>query len=157
MGSQAEAEEIREKIANWLRENLKLTLSLEKTLITNASSDAARFLGYEIVAQRANEKHHSKSGHRTVNGKMGLRVPADVITSRCARYTHKGVPAHRNELVQDDDFTIINRYQAEYRGLVQYYLLAINVCWLHKLHWVMQTSLLRTRASKTSGKPASDV
>jgi len=148
IGSKAEAEEIKGKIANWLRENLKLSLSIEKTLITNATSDTARFLGYEIVAQRANEKHNSQSGHRTVNGKMGLRVPADVVQSRCARYMQKGVSAHRNELIQDDDFTIISRYQAEYRGLVQYYLLAINVAWLHKLHWVMETSLLRTLARK---------
>ncbi len=148
IGSKAEAEEIKGKIANWLRENLKLSLSIEKTLITNATSDTARFLGYEIVAQRANEKHNSQSGHRTVNGKMGLRVPADVVQSRCARYMQKGIPAHRNELIQDDDFTIISRYQAEYRGLVQYYLLAINVAWLHKLHWVMETSLLRTLARK---------
>jgi Type II intron maturase len=148
IGRRAEAEEIRAKIGNWLRDNLKLALSIEKTLITNASADAARFLGYEIVAQRANEKHHAKSRHRTVNGKMGLRVPADVVEKRCARYMQKGVPAHRNELIQDDDFTIISRYQAEYRGLVQYYLLAINVCWLHKLHWIMQASLLRTLARK---------
>ena len=148
IGPKAEAEEIKGKIANWLKENLKLSFSIEKTLITNATSDAAHFLGYEIVAQRANEKHNSQSGHRTVNGKMGLRVPADVVQSRCARYMQKGVPAHRNELVQDDDFTIISRYQAEYRGLVNYYLLAINVAWLHKLHWVMQTSLLRTLARK---------
>jgi hypothetical protein len=148
IGPKAEAEEIKAKIANWLRDNLKLSLSIEKTLITNASSDAARFLGYEIVAQRANTKHNSQSGYRTVNGKMGLRVPASVIQKRCARYMRKEVPAHRNELIQDDDFTIINRYQAEYRGLVEYYLLAINVCWLHKLHWVMQASLLRTLARK---------
>lgn len=63
-----------------------------------------------------------------------------------------------NELIQDDDFTIISRYQAEYRGLVQYYLLAINVCWLHRRHWIMQTSLLRTLARKhrTSLKVMSD-
>src|SRR5260370_12890392 len=76
IGSKAEAEEIKGKIANWLRENLKLSLSIEKTLITNATSDAARFLGYEIVAQRANEKHNSQSGHRTVNGNMGLHAAA---------------------------------------------------------------------------------
>jgi Type II intron maturase len=121
---------------------------MEKTLITNATTEAARFLGYEIVAQRANEKHNSQSGYRTVNGKIGLRVPADVVQKRCANYRQKGVPAHRNELVQDDDFTIISRYQAEYQGLVQYYLLATNVSWFHKLHWIMQTSLLRTLARK---------
>lgn len=99
---------MRAKIGNWLQENLKLTLSIEKTLITNASSDAARFLGYEIVAQRANDKHHPKSGHRTINGKMGLRVPADVGEKRCRDSMQKGVPAHRNELIQDDDFTIVS-------------------------------------------------
>jgi Type II intron maturase len=46
------------------------------------------------------------------------------------------------------DYTIVNQYQTEYRGLVQYYLLAQNVAWLWRLHWVMQTSLLKTLASK---------
>jgi hypothetical protein len=58
------------------------------------------------------------------------------------------VPAHRNELIQDDDVPIISRSQAEDRGLVAYYLLAITVCWFHTLHGVMQTSRLRTRARK---------
>lgn len=58
----------------------------------------------------------------------------------------KGVPAHRNEVIQDDDVTIISRSQADYRGLVESYLLAITVCWLHTLHWVLQASLLRTLA-----------
>jgi hypothetical protein len=60
----------------------------------------------------------------------------------------KGKPAHRTDLLQDDDFTIIDRYQSEYRGLVQYYLLAQNVSWFNKLHWVMQASLLKTLANK---------
>jgi type I pantothenate kinase len=33
---------------------------------------------------------------------------------------------------------------AEYRGFVQYYLLAGDVWRLHRLHWVMQTSMLKT-------------
>ncbi|GHP00649.1 hypothetical protein KSF_106960 [Reticulibacter mediterranei] len=46
IGSKAEAEEIKGKIRGWLKENLKLELSIEKTLITNATTEAARFLGY---------------------------------------------------------------------------------------------------------------
>jgi hypothetical protein len=46
----------------------------------------------------------------------------------------------------DEDFTIVAKYQAEYRGLVQYYLLAQDVFRLGKLHWVMETSLLKTLA-----------
>ena len=52
------------------------------------------------------------------------------------------------ELVGDTDFSIMARYQSEYRGVVQYYLLAQNVSWLWKLHWVMRTSLLKTLAHK---------
>lgn len=41
-----------------------------------------------------------------------------------------GKPIHRPELNNDDDFTIVNVYQSEYRGYVQYYSLAQNIAWL---------------------------
>ena len=40
--------EIKSEIRDWLRDNLKLELSEEKTLITHARTEAARFLGYEV-------------------------------------------------------------------------------------------------------------
>ena len=45
IGPKAEAEEIREKLARFLRETLALELNREKTLITHARTEAARFLG----------------------------------------------------------------------------------------------------------------
>lgn len=54
----------------------------------------------------------------------------------------------RGALLHDDDFTIVAKYQAEYAGLVQYYLLAQDVFRLGRLHWVMETSLLKTLAGK---------
>jgi hypothetical protein len=39
----------------------------------------------------------------------------------------KGVPAQRGPLLFDDDFTIVATYGSEYRGYVQYYLLAQDV------------------------------
>ena len=59
-----------------------------------------------------------------------------------------GKPAQRGVLLHDEDFTIVAKYQAEYRGLVQYYLLAQDVFRLGVLHWVMETSLLKTLAGK---------
>ena len=47
---------------------------------------------------------------------------------------------HLAARLHDDDFSIITQYQAEYRGLVQYYLLAFNVHRLWRLHHVMRTS-----------------
>ena len=51
-------------------------------------------------------------------------------------------------MLDDDDFTIIERYQQEYRGITQYYLLAQNVSWFWKLHWIARKSLLKTLAYK---------
>ena len=45
----AEAEEIKNRLAAFLRDELKLELSQEKTLITHARTQAAPFLGYEIT------------------------------------------------------------------------------------------------------------
>lgn len=48
VGSKKEAIEIKEKIKEFLNNNLKLNLNEEKTLITNASKEEASFLGTHI-------------------------------------------------------------------------------------------------------------
>ena len=146
-GPKAEAEEIKRKLKCWLQDNLKLKLSDEKTLITHASTGAARFLGYDIRVQRVND-YIDPLGRRALNGAIGLYVPADVVEAKSARYLRKGKTIHRPDLLQESDFTIVATYQQEYRGIVQYYLPAINVAWLSKLHWVMRGSLLKTLAAK---------
>src|SRR5512144_1798479 len=145
-GPRHEAEEIRSRIAMFLREQLRLELSPSKTLITHAASQAARFMGYEIKVQHCDTK--ITRGRRAVNGAVGLFVPRDVLRTKCALYMSKGEPALRGALIHDEDFTIVAKYQAEYAGLVQYYLLAQDVFRLGKLHWVMETSLLKTLAGK---------
>ena len=146
-GPKAEAEQIRGFLGTFLRDSLKLELSKEKTLITHAISQAAKFLGYELVNQQANDKH-DRNGRRKVNGRIGLRVPAKVIEQHCQAYMANGKPAHRNELLGDDDFTIVDKYQSEFRGIVQYYLLAHNVSHFGRLQWVMEWSLAKTLAGK---------
>jgi group II intron reverse transcriptase/maturase len=147
IGPKAEAEQIKEQMAQFLREELALELSPTKTLITHATREAARFLGYDIVTQQ-NDTRHDRTGRRSINGLIGLRVPAEVIDRRCAIYMRGGKPIHRPELINDDDYTIVNQYQGEYRGYVQYYQLANNVAHLGKLRWTMETSLLKTLAAK---------
>ena len=145
-GPRQEAEEIRQNIGEFLRNTLKLELSQEKTLITQASKQAARFLGYDIVNQQNDSKHAQK--RRSANGRIGLRVPVDVVDKQCVRYSQEGKPAHRPERLQDSDYSIVAQYHQEYRGMVQYYLLAQNVSYLYRLHWVMRLSLLKTLANK---------
>jgi ABC-type dipeptide/oligopeptide/nickel transport system ATPase component len=145
-GPKAEAEEIKQRLAQFLRDDLKLELSQDKTLITHARTGAARFLGYEITTQH-NDRQTTR-GQRHVNGQIGLRVPRTVIKAKSAPYLQRGEPARRTRLLHSDDHTIVATYGAEYRGIVQYYLLAGDVNQLGRLRWVMPTSLLKTLASK---------
>jgi len=142
-GPKAEAEEIRDRLARFLREDLKLELNQDKTLITHARTGAARFLGYEITVQHSRDR-------RQVNGVIGLRVPRAVITAKCAPYLRLGKPGHQPQLNNLGDYEIISAYGARYRGIVQYYLLAGDVFRLNRLRWVMGTSMLKTLAAKHS-------
>ena len=145
-GPKAEAEEIKNRLAAFLRDDLKLELSPEKTLITHARTRAASFLGYEITVHHNDRK--LTRGRRTANGTVALHVPKSVIAAKCAPYLTRGKPAHRPEMTNHDDHSIVNIYGSRYRGLVQYYLLAGDVFRLNRLEWVMKTSMLKTLAAK---------
>lgn len=147
-GPREEAETIKGQLSEFLRETLHLTLSPTKTLITNARTAAARFLGYEIVNQQADDKQHRALQRRCINGAPGLKVPVDVIRAKCAKYLRHGKPIHLAPRLHDTDYSIGTQYQAEYRGFVQYYLLAYNVHRLWQVHRVMQVSLVKTLAQK---------
>ena len=73
-------------------------------------------------------------------------MPRTVIKAKCAPYLKHGKPERRPELMNRDDHAIISTYGAEYRGIVQYYLLAGDVWRLNRLEWVMKTSMLKTLA-----------
>ena len=60
----------------------------------------------------------------------------------------KGKPAHRSFLIHDEDYSIVEQYQSEFRGVVQYYKLAYNVSYFGRLQWVMEWSLAKTLAAK---------
>jgi len=140
-GTKREAAEIVTRIREWTAENLKLELSAEKTLITHATKEAAKFLGYEISAQHSTER-------RTVNGRIRLKIPKSFIKERCSKYKRRGKVMHRPELTVHSDYEIVTQYQSQLRGYVQYFALAQNRVSLHLVKYVMETSLLKTLANK---------
>jgi group II intron reverse transcriptase/maturase len=145
-GPKAEAEDIKQRLAEFLRDELKLELSQDKTLITHARTGVARFLGYEITIQHNDTKKTGR--YRHVNGQVALRVPREVIKAKSAPYLRRGKPAKQPALNNGSDHTIVATFGAIYRGVVQYYLLAGDVYRLHRLRWVMETSMLKTLAGK---------
>lgn len=115
-------------------------------LVTHARTGAARYLGYEIITQRSDTK--IAGGRRSINGAIALRVPLGVIMAKCAPYLRRGKPEARTAMCNLDDYDIVKAYAAEYRGIVQYHLLATDVWRLTRLRWVTETSMLKTLAAK---------
>lgn len=147
IGTKKEAISVRQEISRFLQDNLKLELNVEKTLVTHAKDDKAKFLGYEIHAMHADNKH-DKNGDRCINGVIGLKVPIQVIKEKCAKYTRCGKPVHMSQRLNDEAYSIVAQYQAEYRGVVQYYKMAYNLGSLRKLKYVTGLSLAKTLAAK---------
>ncbi|MGZ3582894.1 MAG: reverse transcriptase domain-containing protein [Ktedonobacterales bacterium] len=146
IGPAAEAEEIKRRLGDFLRDHLKLDLSQEKTLITHARTEAARFLNYEIRVQHRDDLLTNKGRH--TNGAVALRIPADVIETYRANYVVNGHPRANMVLTQESDYTIVDRYASIFRGIYNYYAWAQNASWLLRLKFAMECSLLHTLATK---------
>jgi len=155
-GPRAEAEAIKQQLSKFLHEELKLDLSEEKTLLTHARREAARFLGYEVTALHDESKRTKRKTNgngpetmcRSINSGIGLRVPQEVLETKCKGYMQGNKAIHRPWLENESAYAIIMTYQLEYRGIANYYRLAYNMTCLAKLKWVMETSLTKTLASK---------
>lgn len=152
IGPKSEAEEIKQQLRDFLRDELKLELSEKKTLITHARSEAASFLGYEVTTLHDDTKRtkplNRKATGRSINGGIGLQIPEDVIKEKCKRYMKGEKVMHRVELENDSDYSIVMKYQLEYRGIANYYQFAYNMHKLQRLKWVMEISLTKTLAHK---------
>jgi len=154
MGTKAEAEEIKQKINDFLK-TIKLELSEEKTLITHATSERAHFLGYEIYTSTSNRLTTGKSGSkkttktRAISYKIMMSVPQKVTNEWIRRHTRKGKPIHRNELLNNSEFDIITAYGMEFQGLVNYYCMAFDVSrHMYRIKHIMAKSLAKTLAAK---------
>jgi len=153
IGSKAEAETIKQEIGTALAE-LNLTLSDSKTLITHARTGRAKFLGYEIKVSWDNSKQSwvTRDGKRyrtrSINGQVQLLGPRSTIDRWLGYYSDKGKPASRNKYRSNSDFDITAHFGSEWRGLVNYYALAMNVATLSEVYWTMSRSFQYTLANK---------
>lgn len=148
IGPKKEAEEIRNRLAEFLGQKLRLSLSMEKTLITHANDEKARFLGYEITVTRQGTLIND-NGKRAVNGNIALLMPQNVVRCYGVRYTKQGKIVHRAELLADTDYTILQRYQSVLKGIYNYWCMATNVgSRMNRIKWILGTSLTKTLAHK---------
>ena len=160
IGSKKDAGWIRDLVKVFLAEKLHLELSMDKTLITNAT-DKAKFLGYEVtVSKRSRHFTQRKQGKfRNAGGVVKLYVPKEkwmrrllenenMIIQRDDTGKEKWKPVARSSFVNRAPVEIIGGFNSEIRGLYNYYSLASNVSVLNKYYYIMQYSLYHTFAAK---------
>jgi group II intron reverse transcriptase/maturase len=142
VGSKAEAQSIKEEIKAFLNDTIGLTLSDEKTKITNATNEKARFLNFEIYTEKSTARPR-------INGTIRLDMPNDIFVKWKRKYTKKGKAYHRPYYLELSDYMIIRAYNSEFQGLYQYYIMAQNVATkLYELKNLVMTSAAKTLSSK---------
>lgn len=157
-GNREDCQWIKSKLAEFIGDTLKMELSEDKTLITH-SSKCARFLGYDVRVRRSGKIKRGGPGHvkmRTLNGGVELLVPLNdkirqfVFTKGVAIQKEDGsmFPVHRQYLIGLTDLENVSVYNAELRGICNYYGMASNFCKLHYFSYLMEYSCLKTLASK---------
>lgn len=162
IGSKEDARQVKSDVGTFIREHLHLEMSPEKTLITHGN-DFAYFLGYLITISREQNSTRTKTGftRRTYVGKVKLYVPKEKWLNHLLSYGalkisydkahgNKEVwePVRRPGLIRLDDIEILNQYNAEVRGMYNYYRLANNATVLNAFLYVMKFSMYKTFAGK---------
>ncbi|GEN82338.1 maturase [Sporosarcina luteola] len=156
IGSKKEAEQIKQDFTLFLKKQLKLELSAEKTLITHSKKNA-RFLGYDIRVVRDWHRMKMPNGtkKRKFNYQTKLFVPHEKYIQKLVQLNALKIgpnngwkPVHRPYLVHNDDLEIIRTYNAEIEGYYNYYRLASNVHVLQSFRQTMKYSMIKTYANK---------
>ena len=155
-GNRSDCESIKKELADFISNRLKMELSREKTLITHSSLHA-RFLGYDIrVRRNQSVKQGGNCTKRTMNKTVELTIPTNdkimpfLFNKAIIRQTQNGAirPAARKSLLRCTELEIVSTYNAELRGICNYYALASNFGDLHYFAYLMEYSCLKTLANK---------
>ena len=160
IGSVEDAQKVKSDVKQFLADTLKLRMSEEKTKITH-TGDRARFLGYDITVSRAQIAVKKKDGRtqRCHSYVVKLLVPREKWVAKLLEYKAMKVvlnengkerykALHRGKLINLSDIDILSAYNAEIRGLYNFYSLANDAHKIGKFANVMKYSMLKTFANK---------
>ncbi|GGN55385.1 reverse transcriptase/maturase family protein [Oceanobacillus indicireducens] len=157
-GSKQSALKMKETIRSFLEQELHLELSDEKTLITHLENPIP-FIGYEfrrwneVKVKRVlykNQKHPLKK--RTLSGAIKLEIPEKKIKEFAIENGYGNLDTfkiiHRAKLINNSEMEILHTYNAELRGIANFYKLANNYHHLDKLFYLAESSFIKTIANK---------
>lgn len=159
IGSKADCIKVKEDITKFMAEKLKLELSAEKTLITNARKHA-KFLGYDVFVRKSNDTRRDKNGHltRSLDHKIVLYVTTETMRKKLLEYNAMKIvmkngkevwkPQSRSYMRCLDDLEIISQYNSEIMGFYNFYSIANNSPVIHAFYYIMEYSMYKTYAAK---------
>jgi len=155
IGNKTDAVEIKAWLTEYLKTELQLELSAEKTLVTNARN-RVRFLGYDVKRWAGKRRLKVRTKHgvvtkRTTTYHLALLIPKDKYIEFARTYgnSQSWRGTHRTKLLNLSELEIMMIYNAEIRGFLGYYALTNNLTKVaSKLLWMTTGSFLRTLADK---------
>ncbi len=155
-GNKEDCRKIQRLILAFLKNQLQLEMPAESAFITHRTKPV-RFLSYDITISRDRHAQGEKGGAvKRKSGYVQLRIPKGTIEKFIVeRKMVRDINAkqwdilHRPSLMGLSDAAIIETYNAELRGIYNYYSLAENVSpKMWSLRHVMEYSCLKTLAGK---------
>lgn len=156
-GSKQVAHRIKNLAKNYLTD-LKLELSMEKTLITNAREERAKFLGTFIKRLASNKSTHYRidkgRSRRVPTGNLWMTAPILELANKLedkeflVRKDHRWIPKSIAKFTALPVAEIIQRYNSIANGISNYYSFADNRRYLRKIIWILKESLRKTISRK---------
>lgn len=154
IGSREDCVTVINKVKQFLN-SLKLDLSLEKTKITHATKESAKFLGYRIHITKITKQPIRK----LKNNKVSRVVPRPMIDAPIQSIVQKlsqrkyakanGNPTRNGRLIHLQLTDIVKHYKDVERGILEYYSYCSNYGrFAARVHYILKYSCALTIANK---------
>ena len=151
------AERLKKELTGFLHDELKLTLSQEKTKITDMRREPAIFLGHEIyISSSVKIKLMRPLGrtpfHKRTTGKF---VKVEIPIKRVIEKLHikgmcdkNGYPISKGKLTVYDDADIIEHYNSVLNGYLNFYSGTTKTNPKYRIYYILKFSCAKTLAHK---------
>jgi len=148
---------LKQNLTEFLYKELKLTLSQEKTNITELRTNSAIFLGHEIyihssVKTSVIRKFGKSPFHKRTTGKfVKVEIPIDRVVQKLhlkGFCTNTGNPISNGKLTVYDDEDIVKHYNTVLNGYLNFYSGTTKTNPKYRIRYIMKYSCAKTLAHK---------
>lgn len=158
-GPKSLAEDITREIGEFLLDTLKLSLSKEKTHITNVRTEDAHFLGTTLAIGNAGlskivlttNRWGRPFKRRSTGWETVIKAPLDTLIKKLKDKgfcTHEGKPLAKRAWARLDEDQIVALYSGVNRGIQNYYRFVDNWRSLTRIQHILHYSLVKILAFK---------